>query len=74
MLFNLDFANNAILSCVFFFFLIIDLYFLIPAVIPQIFVPTAELVIPAGMVTNEANAEIEMEPATVETNISKFST
>ena len=74
MLFDLDFAKNAILSCVFFFFLIIDLYFLIPAVIPQIFVPTAELVIPAGMVTNEANAEIEMEPATVETNISKFST
>ena len=74
ILFNLDFANNAILSGVFFFFLIIDLYFLIPAVIPQIFVPTAELVIPAGMVTNEANAEIEMEPATVETNISKFST
>ena len=74
ILFNLDFANNAILSGVFFFFLIIDLYFLIPALIPQIFVPTAELVIPAGMVTNEANAEIEMEPATVETNISKFST
>ena len=74
MLFNLDFANNAILSCVFFFFLIIDLYFLIPAVIPQFFIPTAELVIPAGMVTNEANAEMETEPSTVKTNISKFST
>ena len=74
MLFNLDFAKNAILSYVFFFFLIIDLYFLIPAVIPQFFIPTAELVIPAGMVTNEANAEMETEPATVKTNISKFST
>ena len=74
ILFNLDFANNAILSGVFFFFLIIDLYFLIPAVIPQFFIPTAELVIPAGMVTNEANAEMETEPATVKTNISKFST
>ena len=34
MPFNLDFANNTILSCFFFFFLIIDLYFLIPAAIP----------------------------------------
>ena len=31
MLCNLDFAKNTILSC--FFFLIIDLHFLIPAVI-----------------------------------------
>ena len=38
MLFNLDFANNTILSCFFFFFLIIDLYFLIPAVIAQILI------------------------------------
>ena len=35
------------------FFLIIDLYFLIPAVITQIFNPTAELVIPTGMPSNE---------------------
>ena len=34
--FNLDFANNTILSC-WFFFLIIDLYFLIPAPIAQNF-------------------------------------
>ena len=33
VLFNLDFANNTILSCFFLFFLIIELYFLIPAVI-----------------------------------------
>ena len=48
MLFNLDFANNTLLSCFFFFFLIIDLYFLIPAFIAQIFNPIAELVIPIG--------------------------
>ena len=43
MLFNLDFANKTILSCFSFFFFIIDLHFLIPAVIPQIFIATAEL-------------------------------
>ena len=37
MLFNLDFAKNTILSRFFFFFLIIDLYFLIPTAISQIF-------------------------------------
>ena len=36
MLLNLDFANNTILSC-FFYFLIIKLYFLIPEMIAQIF-------------------------------------
>ena len=57
MLFNLDFANNAILSC--FFFLIIDLYIIIPAAILQIFNPIVELVIPKGIPTKEAKAEIE---------------
>ena len=37
-------------------FFITDLYFLIPAVIAQIFIPTAELVIPTGIAINEANA------------------
>ena len=46
MLFNLDFANKTILSCLFFFFLIIDLFFLIAAVNAQIFNPIAESVIP----------------------------
>ena len=36
-LFNFDFADNTILLCFFFLFLIIDLYFLIPSVIAQIF-------------------------------------
>ena len=35
--------------CFFFFFLITDLYFLIPAVVTQIFNPIAELVIPIGI-------------------------
>ena len=37
-----------------FLFLIIDLYFLIPAAVAQIFNPMAELVIPIGIPTKEA--------------------
>ena len=66
MLFNVDFANNTILSCFFFFFLIIDLYFLIAAVIAQIFNPIAELLISIGIPTKEAKAEIEIHPVVVE--------
>ena len=54
ILFNSDFANDTILSCFFFFFLIIDLYFLILAVIAQIFNPTAELIIPIEIPIKEA--------------------
>ena len=42
--------------------MIIDLYFLILAVIAQIFIPIAELTIPVGTQANEANAEIETQP------------
>ena len=73
MLFNLDFANNAILSCVVFFFLVIDLYFLIPAVIAQIFHKIAELVIPTGIPTKEAKIEMETHPVIVVDTISKRS-
>ena len=69
MLFNLDFANDNILSCFFFFFLIIDLYFLIPAVTTQICNPVAELEIPTGIPTKEAKAEMEMHQLTVEIKI-----
>ena len=72
MLFNLDFANNTILSC-FFFFLIIDLYFLIHAVIAQIFNPIAELVIPIGIPTKEAKSEMQTHLVIVEITISKCS-
>ena len=74
IVFNLSFTNSTILSCFFFFFFIIDLYFLISAVIAQMFIPTAELVIPTGISTNEANAEIETQPVTVQARINKFST
>ena len=72
-LFNWDFAIDNILSCFFFLSLIIGLYFLIPVVITQIFNPIAELVIPIGIATKKAKAEMETHTVTVEINISKFS-
>ena len=42
-----------------YFFLISDVFFLISAVITQFFDPTAELAIPIGIQTNEANVEIQ---------------
>ena len=71
MVFNWLFARNTTLSCFFFFFLIIDLYFLIPAVITQFLVVAAELTIPSGIPTKEAKTEIKTHPVTVEAKISK---
>ena len=62
MLFHLDFASNTVRSCFFLFFLIIDLYFLIPAVIAQIFDPIAEFVISLDIPIKEEKAEIEIHP------------
>ena len=59
-LFNLVLANDTILSCFFFFFLIIELKFLIHAVITQIYNPIAEHVIPTGIPTKETKAEIKV--------------
>ena len=73
VLFNLVFAHNFILSCFFFFFSIIDLYFLTTAVIAQIFNPTAELAIPPGIPNKEAKAEMETHPVTAESKISRCS-
>ena len=42
--------------------------------IAQMLNPTAELEMPTGKQTYEANAEIETQPVTVEYRISKFST
>ena len=58
MLLYLDFASNIVLSCFFFFFLIVDLYFLIHVVITQTFNPSAELLILIGIPTKEAKAEM----------------
>ena len=74
MLFNLNFANNTILSCFYSFFLIIDLYFLTAALITQIFNPIAKLAILIGIPTKEAKAEIEAHPVIVEIAIREFST
>ena len=68
-LFNLEFANNTILSRFFFFFLIIDFYFLIHAAIAQIFDPIEKLVIPIRIPIKEAKVEIEIHSVIVETKI-----
>ena len=73
ILFNLVFANKTILSCFSFFFLIIDLYYLIPVIITQIFNPIAELVIPLGMRIKEVKAKIEIHPVIVEAKTTKLS-
>ena len=53
------------------FFLIINLYFLIPAVIAQIFTPVAESVIPIEIPSKEAKAAIETHSVTAEAQVRK---
>ena len=55
------------------FFLITDLYFLIPTVITQIFNPIVQLVIPIGIPTKEAKIEMEAHPVIVEIAVSECS-
>ena len=52
----------------------INIEFLIPAVIKQIFIVAAEFPIPSGLSSNETNAEIETQPVTPEVKIRKWST
>ena len=73
MLFNLVLANNTVLSCSFFFFLINDLYFLIPAIIVQIFNPISEIVIPIEIPSKESKEEIKIHPVIAEAKIRKSS-
>ena len=68
ILFNFYFARNTILSCFFFFFLIIDLLFLIPAAIAQLFNTIAKLVIPIGITIK---LQIEIHPIILEVKIRK---
>ena len=70
MLFNLDLLFY---HAFFFFFLVIDLYFLISAAITQIFNPIGELLIPLGIPSKEAKAEVEIHPVIVEAKIKMFS-
>ena len=72
MLFDFDFANDTIYHASF-FFLIIHLLFLIAAVVPQIFNPISELVIPNGIPTKEPTSEIEIHSVLVEPKIRKCS-
>ena len=70
MLFNLDFASDVILPGFFSFSLFIDLYFLIPTVITQIFNPNA-FVIPIEIPTKEAKSEMETHQVTIEITIAR---
>ena len=67
------FANNTISLRFFFFFLVIDLYFLILPVIAQIFNPIVELKIPLEILIKEAKAEMEIHTVTAKTKVRKCS-
>ena len=58
-----------------FFLILIEefLYFLIPAVMAQIFNPVTELIIPIGTSGKEAKEEIEIHPVNAEAKIRKCS-
>ena len=73
ILFNLILILLTILFChaSFSFFLIIDLCYLIPAVIVQILNPITELVISIRIPIKEAKAEIKTHPVIVEAKIRK---
>ena len=73
MLFNLDFASKTISSYLFFFFLIIDLYFLIPAAIAQIFNSIAEFLISMEITITDVKAETEIHSVIIEAKIRKCS-
>ena len=47
------FGSNTILTCFVFYFLIIDTYFLIPAVIAQMLNSTSELAMPMRIATSQ---------------------
>ena len=69
MVFHLDFANNTILSCFFFFFWMG--IFLIPSVIAPIFNPITEVIIPIGIPIKDLMTEIEIHPVIGEAKIRK---
>ena len=64
MQFKLVFASSTILSCLIFFLLTIDFYFLILAIAAQIFNPTVGLIIRLGISNKEAKAEMEIHQVT----------
>ena len=74
MLFNLDFANDTILSYFFLFLITVYLWlFLVPTVITQIFNPVAELLITVEIPIKEGKAENNRHSVTVQIKISNYS-
>ena len=71
--FNLFFANNSIWSSYFFSSLILDLHFLIPAVIAKFSNPTVRLAVAKKMSVHKARTEIETQLLIAETKISDCS-
>ena len=63
------FANNTILFC--FLSLVIYLNFLIHKVCAQIFISTADLLIPIGLHNKTAKAKIETNPLTAKDKMSE---
>ena len=57
----------------FIYLFLFDLYFLITAVIAQLFNPTAELAVPIEILTSEVKAEIETQLVIAESNKSNCS-
>ena len=67
MIFNLGFPKNTILSWFFLFFLIIDLYVLIPTVTAQTFNPNVELAMTIEIPNcSKAKAETETHSMIIE--------
>ena len=75
VVFSLDFPNSNIWSCFFFFFLIIDWYFIIPTCsdCKNFYSYGRTHLVPTGTQAN-ANVEIETQTVIVEARISMCST
>ena len=73
MVFHVAFVKKTILSCLFFFLFIINLNFLVPTFITQIFDPTAEFAMPIGILSKEAKVEIKTHSVIADTKIGKYS-
>ena len=70
---KLAFVNNAISSCFFFFYLIIDLYFLILAIIAKIINPIVELIMLLEISIKEAKSEMEIHTVAAKSKFRKCS-
>ena len=72
MFINIVSASNTILWYFFLFFLLIDLYFLIPAVIAQFSSSIEELLIPIETTSKETKAGTEIYPINAKPIIRKW--